>query len=299
LVVGATGRLGSEICARLCARDIPVRGLVRRGSPREHQLIELGVEPVYGDLKDPWGLEAACRGVDCVVTTASAMSSRREGDNLKSVDRDGHISLIRAAKAAGVDHVVYTSISPEANPHAVLVRHKRRVERVLRESGMEWTVLQPAAFMETMFSASAGWDVGRGIVYIIGPGTTPFNPVSMYDVAEFAVRSVVREDLRRRVIPVGGPDVISALEAAGTFGEITGRKIEVRHLSATRAAITARLLRPFNPVRSSILYLALGGGHDDVIDMALVLSEIPVDLMTFRQFARWRSLDQAPARPSF
>jgi uncharacterized protein YbjT (DUF2867 family) len=149
-----------------------------------------------------------------------------------------------------------------------------------------------------MFSASAGWDIERGIVYVVGPGTRPFNPVSMYDVAEFAVRAVVRDDLRRRVIPVGGPDALTALEAAGIFGEETDRTMEVRHLSAARAAITARLLRPFNPVRSSILYLALGGGHDDVIDMALVLSEIPVDLTTFRQFAKWRSPDPAAPRPS-
>jgi len=288
LVVGATGRLGIEICARLRARGAPVRALVRPGSPREPQLAELDVERVYGDLKDPHGLVTACTGANCLVTTASAMHARCDGDGLKSVDRDGHISLIRAAKAAGVEHFVYTSISAEANPRAVLVRYKRRVERVLRESGMAWTVLQPAAFMETMFSASAGWEIEDGRVRIVGPGTTPFNPISMYDVAEFAVQAVVRDDLQRRVVSIGGPSVITALDAVAVLEEVSGRKLEVKHASAAMAAITARVLGPFNPVRSSLLWLALGGGHDDVIDMALVLSEIPITLTTFRQFAEWR-----------
>jgi uncharacterized protein YbjT (DUF2867 family) len=285
LVVGATGSLGMEICARLRARGAPVRALVRHRSPRESQLIELGVEPVYGDLKDSSSLKAACEVATCVITTASAMSSRRDGDSLKSVDRDGYIKLIREARAAGIKHLVYTSISAEANPRAVLVRYKRRVERVLRESGMAWTVLQPAAFMETTFSASAGWDIERGQVRIIGPGTTTFNPVSMCDVAEFAVQAAVRDDLQRRVIPVGGPDVITALDAVAVFEELSGRKLDVESTSAAMAAITGRLLRPFNPVRSSLLCLALGSGHGDVIDMALVLSQIPVVLTSFRQFA--------------
>jgi len=190
LVVGATGALGGEICARLRADGVPVRALVRSGSPLEPDIVDLGVEPVSGDLTDPPSLEAACSYVRCVVSTASAMSSRREGDSLKKVDLTGHNSLVRAAKAAGVEHFVYTSISSEANPRAVLVQYKRRVERVVRESGMTWTVLQPAAFMETMFKPSSGWEIDQGRVRIVGPGTATFNPVSRDDVAEFAALSV-------------------------------------------------------------------------------------------------------------
>lgn len=98
LVVGATGVLGTEICSRLRALDCPVKALVRTGSPRAGALEALGVELVYGDLKNSASIETACRGVDRVITTANAMSSRRRGDSLKSVDRDGHLTLVRAAK---------------------------------------------------------------------------------------------------------------------------------------------------------------------------------------------------------
>ncbi len=87
LVVGATGRLGGEICRRLRERGQPVRGLVRPGSPRESALSGMGAEVVHGDLKDPASLTAACRGATAVVFTATSAASRRAGDGIESVDR--------------------------------------------------------------------------------------------------------------------------------------------------------------------------------------------------------------------
>jgi uncharacterized protein YbjT (DUF2867 family) len=291
LVVGATGRLGFEVCARLRGRGVPVRAMVRPGSPRESDLMGLGASIVRGDLTDPPSLDRACRAVACVVCTASAMRSRKKSDSLKSVDRDGCYSLVRAAKEAGVEHFVFTSIASEANPAAVLVRCKRRVERVVRESGMPWTVLQPAAFMESFFSPSSGWEIAGGRVRIVGRGTALFNPVSRSDVAEFAALSVVRDDLRRRVIPIGGPDILSALDAVALFEEATGRKLEVMHASAALLGLRARLLRPFDARRSSLYALAAGAGRDGVVDMGLVLAEMPVEMTTLRQFAVRHFLD--------
>lgn len=278
LVVGATGALGFEVCTRLRARGLPVRALVRGGSDREPALAALGVEFVRGDLRDPASLEAACSGVSRVITTANAVVPRRDGDTLKSVDLDGHLSLVRVADLAGIEHFVYTSVSSEANPRAVLVRYKRRVERAVRESGMEWTILQPAAFMETWFSPAAGWDLVEGRVRLIGPGTVKSNPVSMCDVAEFTALAAARDDLRRRVIPIGGPDIVTALEAVRLFEDVLDRKIVVKHVPAAVIRLASRFLRPFNPALSSLMALAAGTGEDEVIDMALVLAEVPVEL---------------------
>ena len=85
--------------------------------------------------------------------------------------------------------------------------------------------------------------------------------------------------------PVGGPDIISAMDAVGLFEEVSGRKLEVKHLSAARCSITARILQPFNASRSSVYALAVGNARDNVIDMALVLAEIPVGMTTLRRFA--------------
>src|SRR6478672_7660315 len=102
LVVGATGLLGTEICRQLRAKNLPVRALVRGDSPASQALAAMGAELVRGDLKDISSLEAACRGVTAVITTANTVTRRGKGDSAKATDRDGNLSLIDAAKKAGV-----------------------------------------------------------------------------------------------------------------------------------------------------------------------------------------------------
>ena len=103
LVVGATGLLGLEVCKRLGESVEPVRCLVRPtadGSKRA-ALEALGVELVEGDLKDPASLARACAGVQAVISTASSTFSRQEGDSIASVDDQGQLALVEAARLAG------------------------------------------------------------------------------------------------------------------------------------------------------------------------------------------------------
>jgi len=111
LVVGATGLLGRDICRRLGAAGKPVRALVRRTADRAKvdELERSGATLVRGDLKDRASLDAACRGIDTVITTASTTVSRQEGDSIQTVDQDGQVRLVDAAKAAGVTRFVYVS----------------------------------------------------------------------------------------------------------------------------------------------------------------------------------------------
>jgi uncharacterized protein YbjT (DUF2867 family) len=283
LVVGATGALGYEICKRLRARGAAVRSLVRPGSMRESEVHALGAEIAYGDLKTPATLAAACDDVSCIVSTASAMRSRSDGDTLETVDLNGHLSLVRAAIDANVERFVYTSVSSEAHPGAPLVRYKRRIERAVRESGMGWTVLQPALFAETWFSPAAGWDIEQGRVRMVGTGKAQINPVSIDDVAEFAARAAADPELERRVIPIGGPDTVTAYDVAAIFGEALGKKLAIKHVPANAIALAGKVVRPFNPVLSSSLLLSAGYSRGEVIQMALVLSEIPVELTPVRE----------------
>ena len=117
LVVGATGLLGGEICRLLVAGGKPVRALVRATSDQNKvaQLENPGLEIVRGDLKDRSSLDAACQGVSAVISTASATLSRQEGDSIQTVDLEGQLNLIDAARVANVSQFVLISF-----PHADL-----------------------------------------------------------------------------------------------------------------------------------------------------------------------------------
>jgi uncharacterized protein YbjT (DUF2867 family) len=112
LVVGATGTLGAEICQRLRARRLAVRALVRAtaNQSRLSALSAAAVDLCWGDLKDAASLREACHGADVVISTASSTLSRQGGDSIETVDRQGQLSLIAAARAAGVEHFTFVSI---------------------------------------------------------------------------------------------------------------------------------------------------------------------------------------------
>ena len=112
LVVGATGLVGQRVARTLAEQGRPVRALVRPAADSA-KVAALGgdVELRRGDLKDPESLSAACAGVRTVISTASATISRGAGDNVITVDRDGQLALVDAARAAGVDHFIYLSFS--------------------------------------------------------------------------------------------------------------------------------------------------------------------------------------------
>jgi NADH dehydrogenase len=113
-VVGATGVLGGEICRQLRQAGKAVRALTRPTADplKVEQLKRLGATLVQGDLKDRASLDAACRGADAVITTASTTFSRQAGDSIRTVDQEGQQRLVDAAKAAGVSRFVYVSCAP-------------------------------------------------------------------------------------------------------------------------------------------------------------------------------------------
>ena len=106
LVTGASGFLGWHVARVLRERGFPVRGLVRPGS----RIVELDVEPVTGDLRDPSSLERAVAGCELVFHVAAdyRLWAKRPEELYRS-NVEGTRNLLDAARRAGVARVVYTS----------------------------------------------------------------------------------------------------------------------------------------------------------------------------------------------
>jgi uncharacterized protein YbjT (DUF2867 family) len=284
LVVGATGSLGFEICRQLRGAGVAVAGLVRSGSPRIDDLRGLGVECREGDLKDVESLNRACAGVEVVVTTATAVVSRRSGDSLDTVDRDGQLSLIKAARAAGAQRFVYVSLSPNGLP-TYFVRIKRQVEEAVRASGMHWVVLQPTAFMDIWLSEQLGWDLRRGRARIVGTGSRKVSFISTGDVARFAVLAALDPRTTDRNLVLGGPDALSWIEIVELCQEITGRTFRIQRVPTRMLRTMASLVRLFSRELSELMQLGANSAeNEDVIDMASTLREFPMQMTSIRDY---------------
>jgi uncharacterized protein YbjT (DUF2867 family) len=256
LVVGATGMLGGEICRLLAEQGRPVRALVRADSDpaKVDALRELGADLRVGDLKDPETLEPACVGADAVISTASSTTSRREGDTIESVDRDGQLALVDAASKAGVGRFVYVSF-PEFDVEFPLQTAKRTVERRIRETGMDSTILQPTNYMEVWLSPLVGFDPAAATARIYGAGEAKVSWVSFRDVARATVGAAHDPSLANVTVAFGGPEALSPLEVVRIFEEETGRTFSLEHVP--EEAIEAQLESSTDSLERSFAALML------------------------------------------
>jgi uncharacterized protein YbjT (DUF2867 family) len=287
LVVGATGLLGFDICKRLRAGGEMVRALVRDGAPKENALRALGCDIAFGDLKDRPSLDDACRGVSTVLTTANAVLSRRRGDSLSSVDRDGHLSLLAAARAAGVGRFIYVSLDPALPANNPLVKYKREIERAVRQSGMRWTILQPSGFMEIHAGPTLGWDFAKGCARVMGSGRARMDYVAVEDVAELAAEALHSAAAAGRDLQISGPENLTPLEAVAIAERITGLRFKVRRIPTPALRVLRWLLRPIAPIPSSLIAMAVAmeSAHPDV-DMTSLLREFPIRQKSFADYVR-------------
>lgn len=285
LVVGATGLLGSEICRLLAAAGKPFRALVRATSDKSKvaQLQSLGAEIVRGDLRDRTSLEAACKGVNAVISTASATISRQEGDSIQTVDLEGQLSLIEAAKGASVNHFILVSFSP-SEIEFPLQAAKRAVEEHLKRSGLKYTILQPTCFMEVWLGPALGFDAANAKAQIYGSGQNKISWISCRDVAKFATESLDNPAARNAVIELGGSESLSPLEVVRVFEQVQGRAFEIQHVPDE--ALLEQKKTASDPLQQSFAGLMLYYSAGSVIDMRETLQNFPVKLTGVKDYAQ-------------
>lgn len=285
LVAGATGLLGSEICRQLLAKNKKVKGLVRTTSDasKVDQLKESGIEIVKGDLKDRSSLENALHGVSAIISTVSSTLSRHEGDSIQTVDDEGQKNLIDAAVGAGVSQFVYVSFCAMPGEFP-LQTAKRKVEKQLARSGLNYTILQPTYFMEVWLSPMLGFDYPNTKATIYGEGKNKTSWIAIKDVASFAVASLDNPAAKNSIIALGGREALSPLEVVKIFEATKGKKFELQF--APEEAIRAQRDGAKDPLSESFAALTLGVVNGGEIDMKNTLSVFPVQLVSVNDYAK-------------
>jgi NADH dehydrogenase len=258
LVVGAGGTLGRATTRQLLSQGHAVRALVRDRAKAE-PLRRLGAEVVTGDLTDPPSLARACKGATRVFACAHGLLGRGAQSSAQ-VDHVGHSALVVAAREAHVEHFVYTSALGAADDHPIdFFRTKHEIEAVVQGSGLGWTILRPAAFMEQHVHEFNGrLLLEKGFTVLIGPANRPRNVVAVRDVVPFAVLALTEDGLAGRTLEIGGPDNVSNTQVAQMYAVRAhlprGR---IRHLPAGVARALAGALRPLHEGIARVIDIAL------------------------------------------
>ncbi|MEU0977875.1 NAD(P)H-binding protein [Streptomyces griseus] len=265
LVTGATGNIGRELLRQLDGAD--VRALTRDAT-RAAAGMPAGVEVTEGDLGRPDALKSALRGARSLFLIPGV------GDDTGTLD---------AARDAGVEHVVLlSSITVMTHPHLGPARANLAVERRLRESGMEWTVLRPTQFASnTLWWARSVRDESVVRVPYADVGLPTVHPA---DIASVARAALTGPEHRGRTYPLTGPKRISPRRQAGELGRVLGR--EVACVGITREeAYPPMAAMMGSEVADSVLDL-MGGDVNDAL-LAVHDTVARVTGSPARPYRRW------------
>ena len=289
VVVGATGSLGRLVTQKLLKRGESVRAMTRDRSKAD-DLKARGAHVVLGDLRDPESLQFAVRGAHAVVAAAHSILGRGP-DASQIVDDLGHRSLIDAAKEAGVEHFIYTSVVGAAPDHPVdFWRTKARIERYLEESGLRYTILRPTAFMEIHAWELIGKAVSTGKrVILFGPGKNPRNFIAADDVANAVVLGLRIPELRGRTIEIGGPENLTAKEVVATFEKVTGKRAKVSKVPLPVLRTMSRVMKRVHPGLARAMRAGVvNETTDQTFDASLLRTRLPIGFTTLGDWARER-----------
>ena len=240
LVVGATGTLGRQVARQALDEDHDVRCLVRNPN-KAIFLKEWGAEIVKGDLCDQSTLPSALEGVDAVIDAATA----RVTDNLRARDVDwrGKVNLIQATKAAGVERYIFFSIiNADKYPEVPLMDIKRCTELFLAESGLNYTVLQLAGFMQGLISQYAIPILEEQVVWVSGE-STPIAYMNTQDIAKFAVRALSVPETEKKTFPVVGTKAWGAYEIMNLCENLSGKNTRISRISLAVLGLLRRITR--------------------------------------------------------
>jgi uncharacterized protein YbjT (DUF2867 family) len=245
LVAGGTGRLGTKVVKLLRQRGLDVRVLTRDRTRAAH-LVDMGVEIVEGDVGDPAAVQLAVDGTRSVISAIHGFAGTKNAS--PAVDHEGNSNLIQAACKAGVDHLVLVSVQDASPDHPMsLMRMKYAAEEELKASGLAWTIVRPAAYMELWCELLGRPLLEKGKTQVFGRGRNPINWVSASDVARFVETAIVDPALRGQTIEVGGPENLSVTEFLDVFRSESASNGKVGHVPLAGMRIGAILMKLMDP----------------------------------------------------
>jgi NAD(P)H dehydrogenase (quinone) len=179
-----------------------------------------GVEVRYCDFDEPDSLPGAFAGGERLLLVSATDLERRV---------EQHLAAIGAARAAGVEHVIYTSgLAPEPPNPAVVAPSHYATEQALRTSGLKWTVLRNSLYADYQMAEAIQAVAAGVLVHNRGDGAAAY--VAREDCAAVAAAVLARGGHENAVYDVTGPEPFTAADLAALYGELGDRPIAVRAL---------------------------------------------------------------------
>ena len=219
LVTGANGHFGKATVEFLLQKGIPAGsiGALVRQEAKGAELKAKGVTIITGDYNNYASLVSAFAGAEKVLLVSGTELEQRSAQQENAV---------KAAKAAGVQHLVYTSVERrtdnESSPLAAVLNSHFHTEKVLKASGIAYTILRNNIYtdMLSMFLGPAVLE--KGVFFPAGDGAAGFALRS--DMAEAAANILAGAGHENKDYHISGA-ALSFGRIAEILSDISGKKV--------------------------------------------------------------------------
>lgn len=245
-LTGATGFVGRHLVPALIGEGHHLRCLVR-SAEKADSLRALGCEVVLGDLLDPPDWEDSLRGTELILHLAAL--HRGTPSLIRRTNSEGTAHLVRAALMHNARKILYLSTVTAANRPSWPYAHSVWLaERLIQESSLSFTILRCSViigpgdpFLGGILRMAQSWPV----VPVIGSGKTRFQPLGVHDVVQCILRAISSDRYDKRILAIGGPEILSYDQIVRMVLEVLQREKRVLHLPRRATRFCVRWLERF------------------------------------------------------
>ncbi len=250
-VLGGSGFVGRHLCQQLAASGNRVKVPTRDRERAKHLILLPTVDVVVADIHDPAALADLVRGCDAVINLVGVLHDGRGARGFGASHRDLAGKVVAACRESGVRRLLHMSaLAAAVDAPSDYLRSKGEAERIVRESGLDWTVFRPSVIFgpEDNF-LNLFTDLQRMLpVLALAGHQARFQPVYVGDVAAAMVAAIRDRKSFGGSYDLCGPKRYTLRELVSLAGTMAGCRRPIIGLGRTLSYFQAAVLE-LSPVK--------------------------------------------------
>lgn len=223
LVTGASGQVGCAVIRALSKKGMQTRAFIHRES-NEQKVKNAGAADIFvGDMNNKKDLKEAMRGVDTIYFICSAANPNEDEIGEK---------MLQTAKETGGIYFVYHSVLHSVLQDMPHHKKKLKVEQMLVDSGLGYTVIQPAVFMQMLMPALKSVQSGGPLLQkFYTTNHTRMTFIDLLDMAEAVAVVLNSKKYINATLELCGMENYSLEDMAAEFSKAAGREISTQFIT--------------------------------------------------------------------
>lgn len=227
LIVGGTGTLGRQIVLQALTKGYPVRCLVRNFR-KANFLKEWGAELIYGDLSKPETIPPCFQGITAIIDASTSRPS--DLDVVKTIDWDGKLALIEAAKAAKIKRFIFCSTQNlDQFSNIPLMKMKQGIEIKLKEAQIPYTIFRLTGFYQGLIEQYAIPILENLPIWVTNENTC-VSYIDTQDIAKFCLKSLQLPKTSNETFFLGGPKGWVSSEIINLCEQLAGQSAKINQI---------------------------------------------------------------------